>query len=347
MGNTSGLTCIAESSEDAYRRLDRWPRSGRTHTHGCGPVGLGLLLLIAAGYFSGAWAQTSEHRSPAYRVDVKVELVDLFATVHDRSGKLVTGLRKDDFVIYDNGVPQTISAFSQEYISLSVLILLDTSSSMLSSKKLENAKQSLLQFLKRLQPGDEAMLITFQTRSHIAQEFTQDLGRLRRELKRVEGNGSTALYDAVLSALDRVKDAHNRRRALLLITDGINTYGKAELQETISRLQRGNVELFAIGLESTAPEDLQDSAVTRSVLSQLTKSAGGEPFFLDNPKDLAKICATISHRMHNQYTFGYYPPQTRDSRWHSVRLEAKVPGLRVIASKTGYYPMASRDARPQ
>jgi len=302
----------------------------------------GLLLLCSLAFPGGSYCQEPPY---IYRFGVKVEMVSIFATVLDRAGRLVTGLNRDDFAVYDNGQRQAISQFSREYIPVSVVILLDTSSSMLSGKKLDNAKKALAQFLKRLHKGDEALLMTFRTRPRVVVGFTQDLERLRREIRRLDGNGSTALYDAVLASLEEIGKARNPRRTLLLITDGLNTYGRAQLQETVNHLQIAGVELFAIGIESSLPEDLQDKAVTRSILEQLTKSAGGESFALSDPKHLGSICGTISERIHNQYTFGYYPSPLLDSRWHGVRIETRVPGLRVVASKTGYYPVIDREAR--
>jgi Ca-activated chloride channel homolog len=301
-----------------------------------------LFVLCSLGFHGNTYCQEPPY---IYRFGVRVEMVSIFATVLDRAGRLVTGLNRDDFLVYDNGERQAVSQFSREYIPVSVVILLDTSSSMLSGKKLDNAKRALAQFLKRLHKGDEAMLMTFRTRPRVVVGFTQDLERLRREVRRVDGNGSTALYDAVLASLEEIVKARNPRRTLLLITDGLNTYGRAQLQETVNRLQIAGVELFAIGLESNLPEDLQDKAVTRSILEHLTKSAGGEAFALNDPKHLGSICGTISERIHNQYTFGYYPSPLLDSRWHAVRVETRVPGLRVIASKTGYYPVIDREAR--
>ncbi len=272
-----------------------------------------------------------------YRIGVKVEMVNLYATVHDRKGRIVTGLTQNDFIIYDDGAPQTISQFSREYMPLSVVLLLDTSSSM-AGKKLDNAKRSLDQFLKRLNSGDEAMLVTFDSRPIVAQPFTKDLDSIRRSIRRVEALGSTALYDAILRGLQESQNAGNRRRVLLLLSDGINTYGNAELNGTIARLRRSAAELFAIGLETELPDEFRSSEATRTILSALTSSAGGEAFIVLQSKELGRVCDQISDRMHHQYTFAYYPPKTTNGRWRSVRIEARPAGMRVVASKTGYYP---------
>jgi VWFA-related protein len=302
----------------------------------------GVIFLIASGRV--ALAQLSQtqggnagHQLPVFRYGVNVELVDLFASVHDNKGKLITKLRRDDFVVYDDGIPQAITQFSREYCPLSVLILLDTSGSM-AGRKLDNARRSLVQFLKRLSPGDEAMLMTFQARPRIAESFTEDLDRIRRDLRRLDGNGSTALYDAIIMALDQIKFAHNRRKTLLLISDGINTYGRTQLKDTVETLKRRGVELFAIGMESGLPEDARERAATRLILGELTASAGGESFLVSDSKDLPRVCHAISDQMHNQYTLGYYPPKSQSSEWRKIKVETRIPGLTVVPSKKGYYP---------
>ena len=330
MKSTLASTSIAGSSKAGPARL-AWP------------VAIGALVAVVALGLAGARAQV---QLPEYRYGIKVELVSLFATVQDRSGKLVRGLGRDDFVIYDDGVPQKISQFSAEYIPLSVLILLDCSSSM-RGKKLEYAKRALGHFLDRLRPSDEAMLVTFQTKPRVVQGYTDRFDSIRRALKKLDGNGSTALYDAIAAALDESRRAQNRRKSLLLISDGINNYGNARLADTVVRLQRSGLELFAIGLESNLPEDMEERAVTRAVLDQLSRAAGGEAFVVSDAHDLGRICSTISDRMHNQYAFAYYPPPSPEGRWHPVRVETRVPGLRVIPSKKGYFPGPAAEVHPE
>jgi Ca-activated chloride channel family protein len=309
------------------------------------------LVLLTVGTLLPALFQPLHPRVAAgqtslFRYGVQVELVGLYATVQDGSGKLVTGLKQGDFVIYDNGVPQQISQFSREYTPLSVTILLDTSSSM-AGEKLDKARRSLGEFLRRLNKGDEAMLMVFRTRPRVVQRFTRDMKSIRRNLKDLEGSGSTALYDAILAALDISRGSDNRRRALLLISDGINTYGRAELSDTVEQLRRQPVELFAIGIESDSLEDVVESVATRSVLDQLTRSAGGEAFVVTEAGQLPRVCDAISERMHKQYAFGYYPPRSPDGDWHEIRIEATKPGLKIVASKAGYYPSAQpRAVRP-
>ncbi len=299
-----------------------------------------LVLPSCVKIVPGAAAQ-----DPPYHYDIKVELVGLYASVLDHSGRLVTDLGQDDFVIYDDGRPQPISQFSREYIPLSVVLLLDTSGSM-DGEKLDNARRSIVQFLRGLNRGDEAMLIEFRSKPRVVEAFSRSFGQIERDLKRTDARGSTALYDAILVALDQVQSAHNRRRAILLVSDGINTYGKARLEDTIVGLRRHGVELFAIGLETDLPEEAADKLMTRSVLGQLTRSAGGETFIINDSRELKRVCGMISDQMHNQYSFGYYPPKTVEGEWRTIRLETKIRGLRVVASKAGYYASVKKE-QPQ
>jgi len=118
------------------------------------------------------------------RYDVSVEMVGLFASVLDRSGKVITGLNRDDFVLYEDGEPQSISQFSREYIPLSIMFLLDTSSSM-DGDKLLNARKSIEQFLKHLHRGDEAMLMEFRAKPRVIRPFTNQFKKLKGDLKQL------------------------------------------------------------------------------------------------------------------------------------------------------------------
>ena len=271
-----------------------------------------------------------------YQYNVEVELVGLFASVFDRSGKLVTDLNQNDFALYENGQPQVISQFSREYIPLSIVFLLDTSGSM-DGEKLDNARKSLMHFLNHLNRRDEAMLMEFRSKPRVVEPFTRNFGQIGNDLKGMEGNGSTALYDAILAALDQMQSAHNRRRAVILISDGINTYGKARLEDTVVGLKRYGIELFTIGLETELPEEVQDKLMMRTVFNRLIQSAGGEAFIISDSKNLRRICTMISDQIHNQYSLGYYPPKTTAGEWREIKLETKIRGFRVIASKTGYF----------
>ena len=300
-------------------------------------LAIGIIECLAVFLCLGGIHREAGAQDLPYRYDVKVEMVALYATVLDRSGKLVTHLNQDDFVLYDDGKPQAISLFSREYIPMSIVLLLDTSGSM-DGEKLDNARKSLLQFLKSLNRGDEVMLMEFRAKPRVVQPFSENFSNIERDLRQLEGNGSTALYDAILAALTQVKSAHNRRRAVLLVSDGMNTYGKARLEDTVAGLRQQGIELYAIGLETELPEEATDRLVTRTVLDRLTQSsAGGESFILSDSRDLKRICAMISDQMHNQYSFAYYPPKTMEGEWRTIRLETKIRGFRVIASKAGYY----------
>jgi Ca-activated chloride channel family protein len=295
----------------------------------------GTLVTFASALRGVATASATAWQDEAC-FSVQVEMVGLNATVQDRSGKLVPGLSREDFTILDNGEPQVITEFSREDTPLSVTVLLDTSSSMRG--RITAARESLKNFLEQLNPADEVMLMTFSTRPEIVRNFTRQFENLGVALNCVEGRGFTALYDSILAALEHAKAAQHRRRALLLISDGLNTRGRAELQDAVSQLRRHAVEFFAIALDTT-PSYNADKLLSRFALGRLTASGGGGAFVVSDLRRIATVCTDIAERMHKQYTFGYYPPRAADGGWRSIRISSKVPGLRVLASKTGYFPL--------
>jgi len=177
----------------------------------------------------------------------------------------------------------------------------------------------------------------FRGRPRVVSPFTSDFGKIEADLKKLDGYGSTALYDAILAALDQMETARNHRRAILLISDGINTYGKARLEDTIMELKRHGIELFTIGVETPVDESTPEDVIMRMVFDKLTRSAGGEVFIIDDSRNLRRICTTIADQMHSQYSLGYYPPKTVEGGWREIKVETRTRGYRVVASKTGYF----------
>lgn len=300
---------------------------------------LGLILAFSLSFLLLAQdkaPQISPNLLPRY--DVTVEMVGLFATVLDRSGKAITGLQRDDFLLFENGAQQNISQFSSEYIPLSMLFLLDTSGSM-EGEKLTNARKSIQQFIKQLRRGDEAMLMEFSGKPRVTRPFTGDFRKLKKDLNQLTADGSTALYDAIIAALDNMQSAHNRRRAILLISDGINTFGKARIEDTLEGLRTHGIELFTIGIEPELPGEGRDRITMQYVFNRLTQSSGGEAFLIPTPRELRRICSIISDRLHKQYSFGYYPPKLAGREWRSIAMETRLRGYRIVLSKNGYFPL--------
>jgi len=277
-----------------------------------------LLLLLFAGIASAAFAQ--------YQVTVQV--VDLQVSVTDSRGNFVSDLKPEDFVVKEDGVQQQVLDLEQTREPFSIAILLDTSDSM--RPDFETTTRATQDFLGALAPDDEYFVMTFDDKLLIKKDFALAGPRPALKLDLHYGD-MTRLYDALLSAIDRLKQARYPRRALFLISDGLNTAGKGDLRLVIQLAQEKQILFFSFvvgGYES----DL-------NALQLLTEETGGTYFDLysDTPRLFTayqRIAQDLAHR------FTLFYRSTSDytgTRKPVIKLETKDPHLRVKYQKS-YYP---------
>jgi VWFA-related protein len=204
-------------------------------------VGLSGLTLLAAE--SQPAAQDARFRSG-------VELVNVTATVIDSNGRFVTGLKESDFTVYEDGRAVEIAYFSAERVPLSLGIVLDTSGSMVGAK-IQAARAALDRFLKTLLgPGDEVFLYRFDTRPRLVQGWTTEYTLISEELARLHPDGATSLYDAVARALPMVQTGRHRKKALLVISDGIDTSSDMDRQRLKRLIRESETLVYAIGMDA-------------------------------------------------------------------------------------------------
>ena len=178
-----------------------------------------------------------------------VEIVNLSATVHDRDGRFVPNLTKDDFRIFEDGRQQTISVFNADRVPVSLGIILDTSGSM-EGDKMREARQALDRFLNELlDEDDEVFLYRFSDTPTLVQGWTQDRSLIMRAIARIAPNGATALYDAVAQALPLAQAGTRRKKALLIISDGNDTSSETMLRDLRSQIRQSEVLVYAIGID--------------------------------------------------------------------------------------------------
>jgi Ca-activated chloride channel family protein len=152
--------------------------------------------------------------------------------------------------------------------------------------------------------------------------------------------GLTPLYDAVYLGLEQMKMANNKRKALLLITDGEDNHSRYSVFDVKEFLKEQDVQLFAIGIVDSTDE-LGPGRSGRGIIEELVNTAGGRAFFPDSAEELADICSKIGIELRNEYVLGYHPAnEAKDGKWRKIRLRVKPPkgltGLSVHA-RTGYY----------
>jgi len=279
--------------------------------------------------------KSSEEYRHAIKVDVNLVLVPV--TVTDGMGRIVSGLRRDNFSIYDDKQQQPIMSFSSEDAPFSVGLVFDTSGSM--SGKMDKARLAVRAFWQAANPEDEAFLVTFSDRAELRGDFTSDIADIQSRLLFAAPKGKTALIDAVDLAMRHLKSAQNTRKALLVISDGGDNNSRFSKSELLQYAKEADVQIYGIGIHdgSSSPEEMSGPLL----LEQLADATGGQHFMVRTENELPDIAARIGVALHDQYMIGYQPPGGAEpGKWRRIRVRLQapkgVPTLRVYA-RTGYY----------
>jgi VWFA-related protein len=214
---------------------------------------LPLFVAVAMAVVSAQGQQpppsSGQNPDAGFRFKSGVELINVTATVIDSSGRFVSGLRKEDFLVYEDDLPQTVTHFSSDRVPVSLGIALDSSQSM-SGEKMQSAKTALDQFLYDLSdPQDEFFLYRFSDDPVLMQDWTSDRNALSRALARVFPTGRTAMYDAVADAVPLAQKGRNRKKALVVISDGNDTTSRTNLRETKQLIRESEALVYAIGID--------------------------------------------------------------------------------------------------
>ncbi len=216
-------------------------------------IGIVMSLLVGAAVVSVAGQQQQDPQ--AFRFRTGVELINVTATVSDNSGRFVSGLRKEDFRIFEDGQEQQITHFNNERVPVSLGIVLDTSGSM-EGEKMVAAKQALNRFLfQLLDREDEVFLYRFDNMPQLVEGWSTDRERMASELARIRPRGATALYDAVAEAVPLAQTGRHRKKAVVVISDGNDTTSRTAIRELKQLIRESEVLVYAIGIDSQAIDD--------------------------------------------------------------------------------------------
>ena len=192
--------------------------------------------------------QGNEQQS--FRFKTGVELINVTATVTDENGRFVSGLHKEDFRVYQDNELQNVTHFNNERVPVSLGIVLDTSGSM-EGEKMNAAREALNSFLDQLtDPDDEVFLYRFDNHPVLVEGWTKDKRRLSYALSRMQPRGGTALYDAVTDAVPLAQSGHNRKKAIVIISDGNDTSSRTDVQSLKRMIREAEVLVYAIGIDS-------------------------------------------------------------------------------------------------
>ncbi len=295
-----------------------------------------LLCLLLAG------AALGQDVPPVATLNVDVALVELHVTVADRLGHPIGGLTQRDFKVTENDVEQAIAVFKHEDIPVSLGLIVDNSRSIEPRKTRLDA--AALSFVQKSNPDDEVFIVHFDFDARLSQDFTADHGKLEQTLAAAKPYGQTALYDSLLLALDNMQKAQNPKKALLLITDGIDNVSKSTLEQVLDRLKREKVLVYVVGLLSQS-----GGVASEDSLIQIGEASGGRAYFPQTPEEARRMMEIIANDLREQYTVAYRPTNAmRDGSWRSVRVEITPPKgfpKDLTANyRHGYFAPESRNA---
>ncbi len=304
-----------------------------------------LLVLITPLSLGRAQESSPSQVRPSdpYTIRVSVDMVVLHATAQDHNHILVSGLDKGDFQVYEDGVLQEIKFFSHEDIPVTVGLVVDNSGSM--KPKHPDVVAAALAFARSSNPKDQMFVVNFNEKVSFGlpdnTPFTDEVSQLEFALSRIAANGETALYDAVASALDHLKQGNRDKKVLVVISDGGDNASKHKLTEIMALVGQPDAIIYTIGIF-----DEQDEDRNPRVLKHLAKDTGGEAFLPESLKDVVPICERIAHDIRNQYTLAYVPTNRKRDGTYRV-IEVKASGLGrgrlLVRTRTGYYaPMEPR-----
>jgi Ca-activated chloride channel family protein len=299
----------------------------------------GLWMLIAA--LAGMALAAQDQPAPPHNVfQSRVDLISVTATVVDHDGRLVTGLSKDAFEVYEDGEPQKITQFTNERVPISVAVLLDVSDSMFG-QRLVDARAAVERFLfELLDPADDFCVIAFNHEPRILTPWTRSPDLIRQSLARLHPFGATGLYDAVISALPLMEQRSRERGALLIISDGADTASDTSMHDLRSALLRSDAFSYAIGVDPPARRAI-NASVNVSALTEITNGSGGSTEVVHDTADLNQATAHIADELNKQYLIGYTSSRAPDGRYHSIRVHAVDPAYRVRA-RNGYVANRTR-----
>ncbi len=270
------------------------------------------------------------------KVDVNLVLVPV--TVTDPMNRLVTGLDKENFAMFEGTQYQPIKTFSSEDEPITVGVIFDMSGSM--SDKIDKAKLAVIEFFKTANPEDEFFLIAFNDRPELISDFTQSIEDIQGKLVYPVAKGRTAMLDAIYLGVNKMKNARNKRKALLIISDGGDNRSRYTDSEIKNMVKEADVQIYSIGLFETDPATIEEKNGP-FLLNEICELTGGRLFRIDDVSELSDTATKIGVELRNQYVIGYRPTNaSHDGKWRKIKVKLIPPkGLPqlIVHAKTGYY----------
>jgi Ca-activated chloride channel family protein len=283
-----------------------------------------------------AAALATSRRDARIRVDVNLVLVP--ATVTDPMNRLVTGLERENFEVFDNNVGQIIKSFSTEDAPVTIGIVFDLSGSMTS--KFMRARKALSEFMRTSNPQDEFFVVGFNDRPAVIVDYTSNVDDVEARMVMLKPENRTALIDAIYLGVNKLRQAKYERKALLIISDGGDNrsrYTEGELRRVV---RESDVQIYSIGIfDMYAPTT--EEQLGPILLTDVCEMTGGRMFRVSDVADMGDIAMRISAELRNEYVIGYRPSEVKqDGNWRKLKIRlVPPPGLPqlTVHNRQGYY----------
>lgn len=265
---------------------------------------------------------TARTKNAGYTESVDVDVVQVTATVTDRMGKFVKGLKRDQFHVREDGKPQRLTAFVGENIPLELAVAIDVSDSMTDA--MPTSKAAVKAFLAALRPSDQVTLLAFNDNIFtLARRSTDPEARIKA-VDRLAPWGGTALYDAILTSLNAVGKQQGRR-ALVVFTDGEDQNSTATLKRVDERLETSDATIYTIGLGRSVRD-----RVLAGILDHMSEMSGGRAFLVDSASELSQVFGDIVNELSNQYLLSYASSnEKRDGTLRKISVDLTESQYRV------------------
>ena len=269
---------------------------------------------------------------------VEVDAVNILVAIHEKeTRKFVTDLTREDFEIYEDGVVQDITNFTQQInLPLTIALCMDTSSSV--RLKLPFEKETAIDFLYAvMRPMDRALLVEFDTGVTLVHDFTSNPNDLVREIKLLRAGGGTSLYDAIYLVAEQKMLQEEGRKTVVVVTDGADFTSKHTFEETLRMAYQAEITIYAI---STTRFGADIDHEGDNALRQLTESTGGRAFFPYSSDRLSSAFQEVDQELRSQYNLTYVPTnKKRDSSFREIKVRVDRDGVR-LTHRQGYFAPA-------
>lgn len=287
---------------------------------------------------------------PVIKLDANLVMLDV-AVIDASTNNAVMTLAQENFQVIEDKVPQKIEIFGKDQVPVSMVFTIDTSGSM--RVKLDTVIKAAKNLVKDARPDDQMAIIEFKDQPELLQEFTSDKRDVEDTLDGLVARSQTAMLDAVYLAADYVrKEGKNRRKALIVVSDGLDKENYYKFDEVVKQLQESDVQIYLIGFTQDLDGDTglfkkSQKSKAESLLNKLATETGGRAYFPKELSEVHQIGQQISNDLRTLYAIGYYPTNTsRDGSFRTVKVNINAPGNKRLVARTrsGYYAPSDKPA---